>query len=86
MTKTALQKVGIDGQGFDGLDRKYLSALINIYQGGPAGIDAIAASLGEDRQTLEDVVEPYLLTKGFITRSPRGRIATDKSYHHLQTF
>jgi Holliday junction DNA helicase RuvB len=86
MTKTALQKVGIDGQGFDGLDRKYLSALINIYQGGPAGIDAIAASLGEDRQTLEDVVEPYLLTKGFVTRSPRGRIATDKSYHHLQTF
>ncbi|MCF7870620.1 MAG: Holliday junction branch migration DNA helicase RuvB [Candidatus Omnitrophica bacterium] len=86
MTKTALQKVGIDGQGFDDLDRKYLSALVNIYQGGPAGIDAIAASLGEDRQTLEDVVEPYLLTKGFVTRSPRGRVATDKSYRHLQTF
>ncbi|MCF7870215.1 MAG: Holliday junction branch migration DNA helicase RuvB [Candidatus Omnitrophica bacterium] len=86
ITKTALQKVGIDGQGFDDLDRKYLSALINIYQGGPAGIDAIAASLGEDRQTLEDVVEPYLLTKGFVTRSSRGRIATKKSHQHLQTF
>ncbi|MFO8052792.1 MAG: Holliday junction branch migration DNA helicase RuvB [Candidatus Omnitrophota bacterium] len=86
ITKTALQKVGIDGQGFDDLDRKYLSALVNIYQGGPAGIDAIAASLGEDRQTLEDVVEPYLLNKGFVARRPRGRVATDKSYHHLQTF
>jgi Holliday junction DNA helicase RuvB len=86
ITKTALQKVGIDDQGFDDLDRRYLSALINIYQGGPAGIDAIAASLGEDRQTLEDVVEPYLLTKGFVTRSSRGRIATKKSYQHLQTF
>ncbi|MCF7872821.1 MAG: Holliday junction branch migration DNA helicase RuvB [Candidatus Omnitrophica bacterium] len=86
ITKTALQKVGIDNQGFDDLDRRYLSALINIYQGGPAGIDAIAASLGEDRQTLEDVVEPYLLTKGFVTRSPRGRIATKKSHQHLQTF
>jgi holliday junction DNA helicase RuvB len=84
ITKTALKKVGVDGQGFDDLDRRYLSALINIYQGGPAGIDAIAASLGEDRQTLEDVVEPYLLTKGFITRSPRGRIATRKSHQHLQ--
>ncbi|MCF7886810.1 MAG: Holliday junction branch migration DNA helicase RuvB [Candidatus Omnitrophica bacterium] len=86
ITKTALQKVGIDGQGFDDLDRRYLSALINIYQGGPAGIDAIAASLGEDRQTLEDVVEPYLLTKGFVTRSSRGRIATKKSHQHLQIF
>ncbi len=83
ITREALGKIGIDNEGFDDLDRKYLSALINIYQGGPAGIDAIAASLGEDRQTLEDVVEPYLLNKGFVTRSPRGRVATDKSYQHL---
>lgn len=80
----ALAKVGIDQQGFDDLDRKYLGALIKTYQGGPAGIDAIAASLGEDRQTLEDVVEPYLLNKGFVTRGPRGRIATEKSYQHLK--
>lgn len=83
ITKKALAKIGIDRYGFDDLDRKYLSALINIYQGGPAGIGAIAASLGEDRQTLEDVVEPYLLNKGFVARSPRGRVATDKSYQYL---
>ncbi len=84
ITKDALAKNGIDREGFDDLDRKYLGALINIYQGGPAGIEAIAASLGEDRQTLEDVVEPYLLSKGFVTRSPRGRIATRKSHQYLQ--
>lgn len=85
ITKDALGKIGVDTQGFDSLDRKYLSALIDIYQGGPAGIDAIAASLGQDRQTLEDVVEPYLLNKGFVARSPRGRIATEKSYQHLNS-
>ncbi len=83
VTENALEKMGIDKQGFDSLDRKYLSALANIYQGGPAGIDAIAASLGQDRQTLEDVVEPYLLNKGFVARSPRGRVATEKAYQHL---
>ncbi len=83
ITSKALEKIGIDQQGFDELDRKYLAALINVYQGGPAGIEAIAASLGEDKQTLEDVVEPYLLNKGFIARSPRGRLVTEKSYQHL---
>ena len=83
ITKSSLEKIGVDKEGLDGLDRKYLSAIINLHKGGPAGIEAITASLGEDRQTLEDVVEPYLLKKGFIIRSPRGRMATKNSYQHL---
>jgi len=66
------------------MDRKYLLAIINLYQGGPAGIEAIAATLREDKLTLEDVVEPYLLKEGFIIRSPRGRIATEIAYQHLK--
>ena len=83
VTKEALAKIKIDQGGLDSLDRKYLGALIDIHKGGPAGIEAIAASLGEDRDTLEDVVEPYLLKKGFIKRTPRGRMATDIAYKHL---
>ena len=63
--------------------RKYLSTIINLHNGGPAGIEAIAASLREDRVTLEDVVEPFLLKEGFIVRTPRGRVATETSYQHL---
>jgi Holliday junction DNA helicase RuvB len=83
ITKSSLEKIGVDKEGLDALDRKYLSAIINLHKGGPAGIEAITASLGEDRQTLEDVVEPYLLKKGFIIRSPRGRMATKNSYQHF---
>jgi len=83
VTAKALDSARIDTQGFDDLDRKYLTALIKLHNGGPAGIEAIAASLSEDRGTLEDVVEPYLLEKGFILRSPKGRIATQYSYLHL---
>ncbi|MFA5338075.1 MAG: Holliday junction DNA helicase RuvB C-terminal domain-containing protein, partial [Candidatus Omnitrophota bacterium] len=81
--KEALLHSRIDENGFDDLDRKYLHALIELYQGGPVGIETIAASLGEDKGTLEDVVEPYLLNKGFIIRSPRGRVATDSAYKNL---
>lgn len=84
ITGQALAKVGVDNRGLDEMDRKYLSAIINLHKGGPAGIEAIAASLREDRQTLEDVVEPFLLKEGFITRSPRGRVTTKKSYEHLR--
>ena len=84
ITQDSLAKVGVDNQGLDDMDRKYLLAIINLYHGGPAGIDAIAATLREDRLTLEDVVEPYLLKEGFIIRSPRGRIATQISYQHLK--
>ncbi len=83
ITCASLKQIKIDQEGLDELDRKYLRAIIEYHQGGPAGIEAIAASLGEDKGTLEDVVEPYLLTQGFIVRSPRGRIATERAYNHL---
>ncbi len=83
ITHKALEQIQVDSQGLDDLDRKYLNVIIELYSGGPVGIEAITASLGEDRQTLEDVVEPYLLKKGFIIRSPRGRIAARNSYRHL---
>jgi len=84
ITQDSLIKIGVDNQGLDDMDRKYLLAIINLHQGGPAGIEAIAATLREDRLTLEDVVEPYLLKEGFIVRSPRGRVATKISYQHLK--
>ena len=83
ISRASLEKVGVDNKGLDEMDRKYLSTIINLHKGGPAGIEAIAASLSEDRLTLEDVVEPYLLKQGFIVRTPRGRIATETSYQHL---
>ncbi|MDD3296915.1 MAG: Holliday junction branch migration DNA helicase RuvB [Candidatus Omnitrophica bacterium] len=83
ITRESLDKIGVDKQGLDDLDRKYLKAIINLHKGGPAGIEAIAATLSEDRLTLEDVVEPYLLKEGFIVRTPRGRIVTELSYRHL---
>lgn len=83
ITKEALLHSRIDENGLDDLDRKYLRALIELYQGGPVGIETIAASLGEDKGTLEDVVEPYLLNKGFIVRTPRGRTVTDTAQKSL---
>jgi len=79
----ALDKIRIDTQGLDSLDRKYIASIARVYNGGPAGIEAIAATLGEDRDTLEDVIEPYLLNKGFIKRTPRGRILTELAYKHM---
>jgi Holliday junction DNA helicase RuvB len=73
----------IDGLGLDKLDRAFLTALITTYHGGPAGIEALAATMGEDRDTLEDVVEPFLLQKGFVTRTRQGRCATARAYEHL---
>ena len=84
MTTKALEKVRIDNEGLDELDRKYLKSIIQIYNGGPVGVEGIAAALGEDKNTLEDVIEPYLLKKGFIKRTPRGRTVTDLSYKHLK--
>ena len=83
LSTKALDEIRVDGQGLDEMDRKYLKAIISVHQGGPVGIEAIAASLGEDKQTLEDVVEPYLLKNGFIIRTPRGRVAAETSYRHL---
>jgi len=79
----ALEILQIDRLGLDALDRAYLTTLIRHYDGGPAGIEAIAASMGHDRDTLEDVVEPYLLQIGFVVRTPRGRVARPPAYEHL---
>jgi len=79
----ALQLEGIDGLGLDPLDRRYLATMARDYEGGPAGVEAIAATMGEERDTLEDVVEPFLLQIGFIRRTPKGRQMTGAAYAHL---
>lgn len=79
----ALEMEGVDHIGLDNIDRKYLNTIINVYKGGPVGIDAIAATLNEDTGTLEDMVEPYLLKIGFVARLPSGRKATTAAWHHL---
>lgn len=78
-----LEKMGIDELGLDGLDRRLLRAVITSYGGGPVGLETIAAMLGEDAGTLEDVCEPYLMQIGFLTRTPRGRCVTPAAYNHL---
>ncbi|HKM29813.1 MAG TPA: Holliday junction branch migration DNA helicase RuvB [Bacilli bacterium] len=83
ITKSSLLKLDIDEAGLDQTDYKYINALISRFKGGPAGLNAIAASISEDPTTLEDVTEPYLLQEGFIIRTPRGRVVTDKAYRHL---
>jgi holliday junction DNA helicase RuvB len=80
----ALGRLGVDASGLDALDRGYLKALVERYDGGPVGIEALAASVGEERSTLEDVVEPYLVQEGFVSRTPRGRVAGAKTYQHLK--
>ena len=79
----ALEMQGIDEAGLDELDRKFLRTIIEYYDGGPVGIEAIAATLNEEVDTLADVVEPYLLKVGFLTRTPRGRKITRKACEHL---
>ncbi|MBW8017320.1 MAG: Holliday junction branch migration DNA helicase RuvB [Planctomycetes bacterium] len=83
IVERALKMEQIDHMGLDELDRAFLRALINVYDGGPAGIEAIAATLGEERDTLEDVVEPYLLQRGLVRRTKRGREVTRAAYDHL---
>ena len=79
----ALARLQVDAGGLDAVDRGYLNALIERFGGGPVGIDALAASVGEERSTLEDVVEPFLVQEGFVLRTPRGRVAARKAYLHL---
>lgn len=80
----ALESLNIDLLGLDSLDIKFLEAMINFHKGGPVGIETIAASLSEDMETIEEVVEPYLLQIGFLQKTPRGRVVTDKVYKHLK--
>ncbi|XPF95804.1 Holliday junction branch migration DNA helicase RuvB [Colwellia sp. RE-S-Sl-9] len=79
----ALDMLEVDHQGFDIMDRKLLEAIIHKFMGGPVGLDNVAAAIGEERETIEDVLEPFLIQQGFLQRTPRGRIATDLAYQHF---
>ena len=83
ITQEALAMLQVDKAGLDHIDHKYLLAIIDKFQGGPVGVETLAATIGEESQTLEDVYEPFLLQKGYIQRTPRGRIATYEAYRHL---
>ncbi|MCP1065191.1 Holliday junction branch migration DNA helicase RuvB [Serratia symbiotica] len=79
----ALDMLNVDAEGFDYMDRKLLLAIIDKFTGGPVGLDNLAAAIGEDRETIEDVIEPFLIQHGFIQRTPRGRMATHHAYRHF---
>ena len=83
VARQALNLLDVDDNGFDMLDRKLLQAIIEKFDGGPVGIDNLAAAIGEERGTIEDVLEPYLIQEGFIMRTPRGRVATKRAWLHL---
>ena len=82
-TRTSLQRLKVDKYGLDAIDIEYLDAIINKFNGGPVGVETISSAIGEEQSTIEDVVEPYLMQEGFIKRTPRGRVVTEKSYEHL---
>ena len=78
-----LEILGVDATGLDELDRNILKAIINVYNGGPVGIETLSLLLGEDKRTIEEVYEPYLVKIGFIKRTQRGRVVTEHAYNHL---
>ncbi|MFD1362940.1 Holliday junction branch migration DNA helicase RuvB [Lentibacillus salinarum] len=82
-TEQALTMLQVDNAGLDHIDHKLLTSMMDGFHGGPVGLDTIAATIGEESQTIEDVYEPYLLQIGFIQRTPRGRVVTPKAYHHF---
>lgn len=84
IAKIALEKLEIDELGLDNIDRKILKTIILSYSGGPVGIETLSSTIGEETETIEDVYEPYLLQMGFLSRTPRGRIATPNAYKHLE--
>ena len=84
IAKESLDKLHIDGNGLDYTDYRYLRAIINNFKGGPVGVDAVAATISEEASTIEDVYEPFLLQEGYINRTPRGRIVTEKTYRLLK--
>ena len=83
VASAALDILDVDKLGLDPIDRKLLLTMIHKFRGGPVGLDTLAATIGEDAGTIEDVYEPYLMMNGFINRTPRGRVVTDAAYHHL---
>jgi Holliday junction DNA helicase RuvB len=83
VAQAALDMLDVDPQGFDVMDRKLLLAIIDKFDGGPVGVESLAASLGEERGTIEDVIEPFLIQQGFVMRTARGRVATRNAYLHF---
>jgi Holliday junction DNA helicase RuvB len=83
LASEALRRLEVDDAGLDEMDRRYLRIIIDHYKGGPVGVDTLAAALSEPRDTLEDVYEPFLLQQGFLARTARGRVVTDRAYQHL---
>ncbi len=83
IAKTALDLMDVDKMGLDHVDRNILITMIEKFKGGPVGLDTLAAAIGEDAGTIEDVYEPYLIQNGFLNRTPRGRVVTDAAYHHF---
>jgi Holliday junction DNA helicase RuvB len=83
IAQSSLAMLEVDEFGFEDLDRKILGTLIEHYDGGPAGLKALAAAVGEDTGTIEDLYEPYLIQEGFLQRTPRGRVATRRAYKHM---
>ncbi len=84
LTEDSLKRLKVDEYGLDSIDIEYLTSLIKKFNGGPVGVETIATSIGEEASTIEDVVEPFLMQEGFIKRTQRGRVATEKSYEHLK--
>jgi Holliday junction DNA helicase RuvB len=83
VAEAALRMLDVDPLGFDVMDRKLLEAIVHRFDGGPVGLDNVAAAIGEEPGTIEDVIEPYLIQQGYLQRTPRGRIATAAAYRHL---
>jgi Holliday junction DNA helicase RuvB len=83
IARRAFKALGVDAMGLEGLDREILNLIIDRFHGGPVGIETIAAAIGEERITIEDVYEPYLIQLGLLNRTPKGRTVTDKAYAHL---
>ena len=83
MADAALAMLDVDPMGFDVMDRKLLEAILHKFNGGPVGIDNLAAAIGEERDTIEDVLEPFLIQQGYLQRTSRGRIATRQCYEHF---
>ena len=83
MADLALNMLNVDEHGFDHMDRRLLLAMIEKFGGGPVGVDSLAAAISEERDTIEDVLEPYLIQQGFMMRTPRGRVVTDNAYRHF---
>jgi len=83
MADMALNMLNVDTHGLDHMDRRLLLAMIEKFGGGPVGVDSLAAAISEERDTIEDVLEPYLIQQGFMMRTPRGRVVTDHAYTHF---